>query len=408
MTNVEAVECLLGTGLLERLRPVAQMTDEPRVFAYQAPLSETGKSHLVAGDSALGQGTDFDVAAARVKAAAETLERLCLRAGPIEELTLAPFHEVAGAIDPADFLCYSDDQVGGRERRADQLRAAPRLWTPARELLSGRDCLVPAELVWLGVEQTEGSIRVESNSNGAAFGEYNPDGLGRAAVSGLLELVERDAFVGWWHGCVRARRVTACSRRVEQLLEDLRRYRLETVLLDLTSDLQFPVAAALTLDRTGAGPGVTCGAAARPNWNDADHHAVLESIGYRGPVRLDWARRSPDPTAPLDGLDARIWHWYPTERIADLEDLLEGLEGVSRTTEDPCSSIDGLRELLTAKGWRWICADMTLPEIQTAGFEALRIMVPELHPVYFKDNMQALWSQHYGGVSPSRLPHPLA
>ena len=408
MTNAEATQALLGTGLLKGLRPVAQMTDEPRTIAYQAPLSELGRSRLVTGDNALGQGTDSDPDAARVKAAAETLERLCLRSGPPEGLTLAPFAEVENAVDPAEFLCFSDGQVDGRRRRAEELRAAPRLWVPARELISGRRHQVPAELVWLGVPQAAGSIRAESHSNGAAFGQRVAEEPGRAALSGLLELIERDALVGWWHGCFEACRVSVCSDRVEELRATLRRYRLETILIDVTNDLGVPTAVALTLDRTGGGPGVTCGAASRLDWNDAAHHAVMESIGYRGPVRLSWARKSPNPDAPLDGIDARIWRWYPVERIAELESFVGGLETVERSVEGPRVEADRLHGLLSERGWRWFLADISLPEITDAGFEAVRAVVPELHAIYFREGMQALWSQHYGEIPPSRFPHPLA
>jgi|GEM_PF-2498224 len=412
MTKAEAIDALLTTGLVQGLRPVAQMTDEPRTVAFQAPLSDLGRSRLVIGDNALGQGTDFDPEYAKLKAIAETHERLCLRGGPPKDLLNAPFAEVEDAIDPADFLIYSDAQVDGRERRADELRKAPRPWAPARDLLSGRACSVPAELVWLGVPRSPDSILGESHSNGAAFGACSDTDCdsdpSAAAVAGLLELVERDSFVGWWHGCIPAWRIEAASEETERLRETLRRYRLESILLDTTSDLGFPSAVALTLDRTGGGPAVTCGAAARPDWNQAARHAIMESIGYRGPVRLDWARRSPDPETVLDSLDARIWHWYPVEKIPELESILEGLETASYASQAPHGTTQALREQLVERGWRWIVADMSLPEIKEAGFEAVRTIVPELHPIYFEHERQALWSRHYGELAPTDLPHPLA
>ena len=54
-------------------------------------------------------------------------------------------------------------------------------------------------------------------------------------------------------------------------------------------------------------------------------------------------------------------------------------------------------------------ADITLPEIKEKGFEVLKVIIPELHPLYLDERAKALYSVHYGSIkdNPDLKPHPL-
>jgi hypothetical protein len=53
-------------------------------------------------------------------------------------------------------------------------------------------------------------------------------------------------------------------------------------------------------------------------------------------------------------------------------------------------------------------ADITLPEIKEKGFEVLKVVIPELHPLYLDENAKALYSIHYGQIKEDKTlkPHP--
>lgn len=103
--------------------------------------------------------------------------------------------------------------------------------------------------------------------------------LEAATLAGLLELVERDAAALWWIGGRRARLLAAeqlAAAGADALLSTLRQggSARHTWFLDLTTDLQVPCVAALSVDR--AGTGLAIGLAARPSVADAAKAALLE------------------------------------------------------------------------------------------------------------------------------------
>lgn len=414
VTPAETLEALLSAGLIEPVRANPQMTDEPRVPAFQARLKPRALER-VGGRDCTGQGTDFSPELAQVKAAAETLERFCQSCWSEADFRSGAYGAFEDQVDPAAFLSYSKAQIGDRRAHIAGLRGAERRWMQVRDLLcdsplSDGVVWVPAELLYLGFPGGEAPIRRDSNSSGAALG---PRGSGRAVAAGLLELVERDAVIGWWHGIREAARVVNLPDDLATAVTMLDRYRLETILLDITPDLKTPTAVAVTLDRTGGGPAVTVGAAARPSWVEAARHALIESVSYRATTRLEgWdAERDSDSVSPEppESIEERIRFWYPPERIARIEPLLEtALPQDYSKISGHRQSIDELLGQLRARDWRAYSADITCAEVEAAGFEAVRCLTPELHPIWFRESAKALWSVHFGELAEADLPNPLA
>jgi hypothetical protein len=61
------------------------------------------------------------------------------------------------------------------------------------------------------------------------------------------------------------------------------------------------------------------------------------------------------------------------------------------------------------RGYHVFVADMTLPVIKEKGFEAVKVVIPELHPLYLDERAKALFSVHYGSIPDDKTlkPHPL-
>ncbi len=96
-----------------------------------------------------------------------------------------------------------------------------------------------------------------------------------ATLRGLLELIERDAVALWWRGGRRGRSV-ASSGETADLLAQLRSSATErrTWLLDITTDVEIPVVAAMSAREDGYGFAVGFGA--RLNFADAARAAIFE------------------------------------------------------------------------------------------------------------------------------------
>ena len=53
-------------------------------------------------------------------------------------------------------------------------------------------------------------------------------------------------------------------------------------------------------------------------------------------------------------------------------------------------------------------ADITIPQIKTNGFEVVKVIIPELHPLYLDEEAKALYSVHHGEIKEDKTlkPHP--
>ena len=113
-------------------------------------------------------------------------------------------------------------------------------------------------------------------------------------LSGLLELIERDAVALWWRGGRRGRAIALeepaladAAGRLVQLRQGCMDRR--TCLLDMTTDIAVPVVAALSFS-TG-GDGFCLGTAARPSLASAAGAALTEMAQTELAVEVVEARR---------------------------------------------------------------------------------------------------------------------
>jgi ribosomal protein S12 methylthiotransferase accessory factor len=171
------------------------------------------------------------------------------------------------AVDSAE----ADARLG---QLSDLLAAAggsPEDWMPGRSLATGKDTMLPADLV---IRRRGRAEALRGFGSGCAAGET----LAHATRSALLELIERDAVALWWIG---GRRGAALEQKALQalgvidFLDGLRQGAgRPTWLLDISTDLGVPCVVAMSADETGGG--LVCGMSARLTLEAAAKSAVLE------------------------------------------------------------------------------------------------------------------------------------
>jgi ribosomal protein S12 methylthiotransferase accessory factor len=272
--------------------------------------------------------------------------------------------------------------------------------------VSGERRAVPAQMIFLRRFPAEIQLRREHLSSGAALGERGGE---RALSSGIFELVERDAAIAAWLTRTPLPRIVDLPSSAPDLPAYLRRYRLEPYIFDARSDLGIPTAVAITIDETGIGPAVNAGIRAAFTYEEAITGALLESIQARRGLRLAEAPdRFPDEdevTSP----EQRFYFWQPPERIRLLRFWLETDRKFNYASlcAEPLT-LEGITGRLREKGYHILAADITLPEIARAGFEVVKVVIPELHTMYLDERARTHYSVRHGliGAGPSPAPHP--
>ncbi len=366
--------------------PVAApiFADEPKVPGFFCMPRETHEPLETTRSS--GFGTHRSPAIARIKATAECLEGLCLYNPPAVGLDEGRFEDAGTQTDPLRFF---DRRSTLAESAAEECRASTFRWWRAERLGAG-PTLIPAQTVFNArFLLREFALRAELSSTGAALGER---GRGRALESGLLEVIERDALVRVFHGRRPFTRIIDLPAGVEQLVATLKRYRLEPHVFDVASELDVPTILVITIDRTGAGPAVCAGAAADFRAARAIEKAILESIQNRGMLRI---RRATDGAGEkLDASEIRSTSmrqrfWADPDRIADIERWFE-LANTKRYSDSTWSLLDvaALTRQLEKRGFEVFVADITLPAVERQGFEVLKVVCPDLLPMYMDERAQ--------------------
>ncbi|WP_181791747.1 YcaO-like family protein, partial [Streptomyces phytophilus] len=157
----------------------------------------------------------------------------------------------------------------------DPARPIPWIW--GHRLRDERPVLVPARLVHYSAGLPSDNFVFEC-SNGCATG----GSLAEAALYGLLELIERDAFLLAWYGRAPFTRVDprAGGPRVRGMLDRAALLGYEVRAFDTRSDLGVPVVTAVAVREDG-GPGLlSFGAAAGLDPADALTSALSEVLTY--------------------------------------------------------------------------------------------------------------------------------
>lgn len=330
---------------------------------------------------------------ARVSCLAEAVERYSCGFFGDEPTRRARLDDMGpDAIHPGGILNFSDLQYerrgafneareGGRSFNwvpAPFDPAQPVDWTPVWSLSQGRTRWVPSALCYFGY--FHGAAKGDNAfaracSNGCASGNT----IEEAILQGLFELVERDACALWWYNMVRRPEIDLASFRQPFFGAMGERYaeRDRTLhVLDLTTDLGFPAAMAVSW-RKDDGGSINFGLGCHMEPRLAVSRALAEIN------QMLWFDESggdrPDETDFLDTDHAR----WMREATIESQPYVVPLEGapVSATdmedhsSDDIASDVRFCVDRLDDLGYETLVFDHSRPDI---GFPTARVIVPGL------------------------------
>ncbi|GHB19277.1 MULTISPECIES: TOMM precursor leader peptide-binding protein [Streptomyces] len=311
----------------------------------------------------------------------------------------------AHAVDPAvcgfyDPRTYRDDPLVDP---FDPDRPIP--WERGWSLRDERPVLVPSRLVYYSAGLAADNFVFEC-SNGCAIG----GSLEEAVLGGLLELVERDAFLNAWYGAARLTRIdldTVGGRTAAAMAERAALQGYDVHVLDNRIDLAVPVVTAVAVRRDG-GPGMlSFAAAASLDPLAAVEGALSEVLTYIPHLSRQTIERRGELEAMADDFH-RVRHLkdhaqlYGLPRMAEharshLEptavrpfgDVYRDWQDDGRPrTGDLLDDVLAVRDELTGAGHDVIVVDQTTPEQERMGLRTVSTLVPGLLPIDFGWNRQ--------------------
>jgi ribosomal protein S12 methylthiotransferase accessory factor len=379
--------------------------DDPRLFHAA---TETADCEPLFGRRSLGQngGCGLTREIAWASAIGEAIERYAAAAYDESALISATYRDLRGhgidAVPPESIPLYSQRQYETPGFPYLPFHEDTRLkWTWGTSLVSGRRLLVPACLVFIPFQ--EDARIADAVSTGLAC-DISTDG---AALSGLYEVIERDAIMIMWLGELPAPRIeTEALNSVGPIFDEIfRPSGLEFWLSDISSDLALPVVFALAIDRENAGLALTVGAAAGLTFERAALKALVEAA--QGRVWLKYEYEAGRLATILARHEVATFHdhvrWFGHREQLSHVDFLLGSKTTTQATRSSVAGEEGDGDShedqlgrsvthLAQLGLDVIMVDLTPPDIKALGFEVVKILVPGLvdlnahHLLPFKGN----------------------
>lgn len=347
---------------------------------------------------------------------------------PVEPV-VASYRDLGqAALDPRRCGTYPDETFDADPLvdRFDPDKPMPWIW--GHQVPSGTPILVPQRLVHYSSETKMGDNFVLSSSSGCATGSC----LEEAVLFGLLELIERDAFIVGWYGRERLRRIdlrTCSDPGIRWMIEQGELAGYDVLAFDNRIDLSVPVVTTLARRRDG-GPGLLSFAAgAHLEPEQAIRAALSETMSYI-PTKSRTTRRRWDE---LSAMMENPWLVQRVEDHADLfghpgmlehaQDYLDDRRAESMAdlyphprpaTHDLREDLEGLLAEMSSHGFEVIVVDQTPPELAAMGLRAVITIVPGLVPVDFGWGRQRALTMPRlldriaacGGDGPRMVPHP--
>jgi ribosomal protein S12 methylthiotransferase accessory factor len=284
----------------------------------------------------------------------------------------------------------------------------PIRWVPGQSLRDQRPVLVPEVLAHY---QTPDQRRrfVQSTSSGCATGSSPVE----ATYHGLMEAVERDAFlIGWYAGlALPAIEVRSSARATTRRMVDrLAMYGYDVHALDTRIDFRIPVVTAVAIRRDG-GLGTLCvGGGASLDPETALAAALCEiatdAVNLRYRTVSDQTRlraMSRDHTLVTELHDHPLAYGIPEmavharrllSRVGDprsLADTYPSTRPAPPLADDLYDDLAWCLNELIGRGFDVIVVDQTLPQQRRLGLSTVNVIVPGLVPIDFGwDRQRAL------------------
>ena len=348
-------------GRIGVVREVGEAHSFPAPY-YLATLSDTTAfSDAKAGPQAAGVAVDWN--AAFVKAVGEALERYGAGVYRESSFEVASADELAAAVPPSSFVLppeYDDP---------DPSETIP--WVSGESLHDGRSVELPAEFVVFPPPERR---HAPSITTGLGLGT---SGVG-ALLSGLYEVIERDATMLSWYSSFEPLGLTVDDPDFRTLARRARAEDLVVTPLVVTQDVDVPVVS-VAVHREGEWPRFAAGSGADLDPAAAARSALSEALQNwmelrgMGPER---AAEDPSAIARFAELPAEVRSMLDPETTVDAADLGSGAPP-SGTGE-----LEAVIDRLDDVGLEAFAARLTPPDVESIGFEVVRVLVPGAQPLF--------------------------
>ncbi|RST52656.1 YcaO-like family protein [Variovorax sp. MHTC-1] len=402
------------TGIVRAAGFLQLNYDDPRIFVATSQPARCGP---LLGNAALniGAAASLNPARAAVRAVGESLERYAAAAwrlaGPAAFRSSPADLLAAGS----DFVCasevyrFAEDQKQTKDFPFSFAANQAQNWVVGVRLMTGEPAYVPMSCTFVPYDFVDSQERMTHMpiSTGCAAA----DNLSSATLSGLLEVIERDAFmISWRTGqfayVVPRSSIDQCRGAIAELVMVAQASADQVRVWQLDGLAGVPVVVVALWDEKKPS-GLAVGVCAAASKNDRIQGAFEEALLTRVMVRhsVEYLTCTPRAERPASLREQMMWH-------ALSEDFLDSPLWRAPTREaldDKDVALEPTVRALEEMGHRVYAVDIATRELRLAGLSVIRIVVSGLCPLDNDARYPHLGASRLSGFCRSSLylePHP--
>lgn len=375
-------------GVIPVINVTFPAAGEPPIIRVVASPPE----NAMADGAMAGGGFSCEYAQALQAALGENVERNCCSIRSDAQLIFGDYQELSRYSDlvhPNECQTYRPEQYAKLHYRPFHVDTAVS-WTWAYSLIQLRPVLVPAAFVFQRFPRRSNEPYIgQATSSGAACATS----VCSATLKGILEIIERDAFVITWLNKLECPRVvidgrTEFGRRLERIRGGS--HFKHTLLLISTNLTGVHVFLAICQEKDGGILRSYVGAAAHPDPLQAAIKATVETHQARLWTR-QVARNNAIPAldTEITSLEQHGLIYSETDRSACLDFLLSSsaelpLESLDDGGRVSCGiSLSRCLGVCARLGIDVIAADVTSEDVREAGLRVVKVVMPSMVPIYW-------------------------
>jgi len=362
--DLEAALAAAEQGLDERVGIVSEVGE---VESFPAPYylargcETSGFSDVAADREAAAVAVDWNESL--MKALGEALERYCAGVYRTASFTRSSPDALAGAVPPSAFVLPDDPDV------TDE-----RAWIGGGDLHTGRSVWLPAELV---VYPPHEQCLRPPITTGLGLG----NGTVGALLSGLYEVIERDATMLAWYSTFEPLGLTVADEGYRTLADRVRAASLSVTPLLVSQDVDVPVVA-VAVHRDGEWPAFALGSAATLDPSVAARSALAEAIQNW----LELRAMGPEEAREAGGAIGEYAE-FPDRAAAfvDVDATVSAEEVGPDAVPESQAELDAVLDRCSAAGLDVHAVRLTTRDLTELGFECVRVLSPSAQPLFLEE-----------------------
>jgi len=338
---------------------------------------------------------------AKARSIGEAIERYCLSVYDENDFILSNYAKIKKeAINPSDFGLFSETQYSKNNFNISRFSVYNKLhWVWGYSLMKEKPVLLPACFVFVPYKvKNEVFFIRESISTGAACGNT----IEEAILSGIYEVVERDAFMIWWLNKLKMPRIdlsTVKNRENTELIAFFSTNEFQLEVVNITTDIKIPTFVSMLINKMGNEPLFILSANTCLDPNMCLLGAMEELFqGYNSVMRTFKEYKNYPYISQFNDVKTSNDHillYTRKEPILNLDFVLNFVENAyiqdfneieNNSSENVLGDIKTCVEIFKKKDIDILIVDITKSDVAEAGFSVVKVIIPGMQPLNIDHN----------------------